>query len=116
MNFIRKKSPDSPNLSPKYKNIFTLYTKLIYYKVILWFYSSMQNSIDLVFTNSTWTSNHMKTIWPLKENFVLYLFNQLSSLQYKIPSLHRSFKTRKYPHFSSSIPTRKRPTAANNDF
>lgn len=46
--------------------------KLIYYSVILKFYKFNGNFLSFIFTNSTWTHDHMKAIIPNVKNEILY--------------------------------------------
>lgn len=44
--------------------------KIYYYKLLLWFYSKMGELCSLVFTNSSWTNNHIKESWKYKDNWM----------------------------------------------
>ena len=47
--------------------------KQVYYKVLISLYSYMGSHIDLVYTNSTWTNNHISEIWKLAKKIeILY--------------------------------------------
>lgn len=43
-------------------NVFT-YAKYFYYKFIIYLYGIMGKYVDYPITNSTWTNNHIKSIW-----------------------------------------------------
>jgi len=38
--------------------------KIYYYKALLYAYGFMGNRVDFAWGNSTWTSNHIKQVWP----------------------------------------------------
>jgi len=46
---------DSPLLS----NI-----KIYYYKTLVFLYGLMGNKVDFAWANSSWTTNHIKAVWP----------------------------------------------------
>jgi alpha-1,2-mannosyltransferase len=48
------------------------YVKLAYYYVILLFYKFNGLFLDFAFCNSSWTYDHMRTIWPSTESEILY--------------------------------------------
>jgi alpha-1,2-mannosyltransferase len=39
------------------------FAKLIYYKVLIYFYGVMGKRVDFCWANSTWTRDHMAQLW-----------------------------------------------------
>lgn len=46
--------------------------KVFYYKFILFLYKINGSILEFSFTNSTWTNNHIKSIWPSTKTQILY--------------------------------------------
>jgi alpha-1,2-mannosyltransferase len=46
--------------------------KFIYWKLFMWTYSACGPLVDITLTNSTWTSNHIKSIWKKNKVDILY--------------------------------------------
>ena len=38
--------------------------KIYYYKALLFAYGFMGNRVDFAWGNSTWTTNHIRQVWP----------------------------------------------------
>jgi len=62
-NVIEKKQRVNNNAriadSPILSNI-----KIYYYKTLVFLYSLMGNQVDFAWANSSWTTNHIKAVWP----------------------------------------------------
>ncbi|EGR32597.1 hypothetical protein IMG5_076270 [Ichthyophthirius multifiliis] len=46
--------------------------KIIYYIILVKFYKKMGSYADLIFTNSSWTDNHIKKLWKNQKTIKLY--------------------------------------------
>ena len=46
--------------------------KVIYYRILIALYAKLGNYTDLIFTNSTWTDQHIKNMWKSKKTILLY--------------------------------------------
>ena len=42
--------------------------KIIYYHFLIYLYGKMGNYVDLTFTNSTWTDDHIQLLWKKKSS------------------------------------------------
>lgn len=51
---------------------FFRFLKIFYYYAILFFYKLNGLCVDFAFTNSSWTNNHMKSIWSRTKMEILY--------------------------------------------
>ncbi|SCU91000.1 LAMI_0E04368g1_1 [Lachancea mirantina] len=59
-------------LSPKFTSSIKLLSKYCYWRVFMLLYTFCGSYVDLAMTNSSWTNNHIKQIWPKSSPHIVY--------------------------------------------
>ncbi|SCU89831.1 LAFA_0E21242g1_1 [Lachancea sp. 'fantastica'] len=55
-----------------YHSSIKLRLKSLYWKIFLFLYRGTGTYVDIASTNSTWTQNHIKKIWPVSDSRIIY--------------------------------------------
>ena len=63
--------------------------KHYYYRFLLSQYSKQGKQVDVIFANSTWTSEHMKRVWPSRASDVQILYPPCSVRMFSQAPLER---------------------------
>jgi alpha-1,2-mannosyltransferase len=61
---VREKRADFNNSSVISRSPFLSKAKLVYYIIVLKIYKLIGKAVDFAQTNSSWTHNHMRNLWP----------------------------------------------------
>ncbi|CEP61327.1 alpha-1,2-mannosyltransferase ALG11 LALA0_S03e00386g [Lachancea lanzarotensis] len=63
---------DKLSQMPNFKSNIGLRLKFLYWRIFMILYSGTGSYVDIASTNSTWTQNHIKKIWPICDSRIIY--------------------------------------------